>query len=85
MANALLDTVSVDIEAGNCVFRASGHSIKFDGFTVLYEEAKDSASEEEKENKILPPIEEGQLLRVKGLEGNQHFTCLRQDILRRLL
>lgn len=74
MANALLDTVSVDIEAGNCVFRASGHSIKFDGFTVLYEEAKDSASEEEKENKILPPIEEGQLLRVKGLEGNQHFT-----------
>lgn len=74
MANALLDTVSVDIEAGNCVFRASGHSIKFDGFTVLYEEAKDSASEEEKGNKILPPIEEGQLLRVKGLEGNQHFT-----------
>ena len=65
MANALLDTVSVDIEAGNCV-RASGHSTKFDGFTVLYEEAKDSASEEEKENKILPPIEEGQLLRVKS-------------------
>lgn len=74
MANALLDTVSVDIDVENCMFRASGHSVKFDGFTVLYEESKDSTSEEEKDNKILPPIEEGQILRVKDLKGNQHFT-----------
>ncbi len=74
MANALLDTVSADIEAANCMFRASGHSVKFDGFTVLYEEAKDSSSDEDKDNKILPPLEVENVLRMKSLDGNQHFT-----------
>ena len=37
MENALLDTMSVDIEADNCIFKASGYSVKFDGFTVLYD------------------------------------------------
>ena len=40
MANALLDTVSVSIEAEGCIFKASGYSVKFDGFTRLYEEKK---------------------------------------------
>lgn len=71
MANALLDTVSADIDANGCTFRASGYSIKFDGFTALYEESKDTAEED---NKVLPPIEEGQILKVKTLVGNQHFT-----------
>ncbi len=72
MANCQLDTVSTDIQAANCLFRASGFSVKFDGFTKLYEEAKDTASEEE--NKELPPIAEGDVLKVKSLDGNQHFT-----------
>ena len=62
MANALLDTVSVDIDVENCMFRASGHSVKFDGFTVLYEESKDSTSEEEKDNKILPQLKKDKYL-----------------------
>ncbi|MBE6848122.1 MAG: type I DNA topoisomerase [Ruminococcus sp.] len=72
MANAQHDTVSADIMAEDCLFRASGYRVKFDGFTKLYEEAKDTASEEE--NKELPPLEEGSVLKVKSLEGNQHFT-----------
>ncbi|MCQ2433721.1 MAG: type I DNA topoisomerase [Oscillospiraceae bacterium] len=72
MANCQLDTVSVDIAANNCLFRASGFSVKFDGFTKLYEEAKDTAAEED--NKELPPITEGDVLKVKSLDGNQHFT-----------
>ncbi len=72
MANCQLDTVSVDITAKHCLFRASGFSVKFDGFTKLYEEAKDTVSEED--NKELPPIEEGDPLKVKSLDGNQHFT-----------
>ncbi len=72
MANAQHDTVSADIMAEDCLFRASGYRVKFDGFTKLYEEAKDTASEEE--NKELPPLEEGNVLKVKALEGNQHFT-----------
>ena len=35
MAKCVLNTVSVDIEANGCIFRASGYSVKFDGFTVL--------------------------------------------------
>ena len=71
MANAQLNTVSVDITAGNCGFKASGYSVKFEGFTVLYEETKDADAED---NKVLPPLEQGDLLKVKSLDGNQHFT-----------
>ncbi len=69
MANALMDTVSVDIEANGCTFKASGFSVKFDGFTVLYEESKD-----DEENKVLPVINEGDVLKLKNIEGKQHFT-----------
>lgn len=71
MANALLDTVSVDIEADNCLFRASGYSVKFDGFTVLYVESSDT---EEESKKMLPPLETGNVVKLKSLDGNQHFT-----------
>ena len=71
MANALLDTVSVSIEAEGCIFKASGYSVKFDGFTKLYEESKDN---DEEEGGALPALEVGEKLKVKELTGNQHFT-----------
>ncbi|WP_124101205.1 type I DNA topoisomerase [Ruminococcus sp. Marseille-P6503] len=71
MSNCLMDTVSVDIDANGCGFKATGYSVKFDGFTALYEESKDD--EGEKKN-VLPPIKKGDVLKVKSLEGNQHFT-----------
>ena len=71
MANALLDTISADISADNCIFKASGYSVKFDGFTVLYEEKSES---EEENQKMLPPIAENDVLKVISLDGNQHFT-----------
>lgn len=71
MANALLDTVSVTIEAEGCTFKASGYSVKFDGFTKLYEEKKDS---DEENNKMLPPINKEDILKLKEILGNQHFT-----------
>lgn len=71
MSNCLMDTVSVDITANGCGFKATGYSVKFDGFTVLYEESKDEESE--KKN-VLPAISEGDTLKVQTLEGNQHFT-----------
>ncbi len=69
MANALMDTVSVDITANGCSFKATGYSVKFDGFTVLYEESKD-----DEENKVLPEINTGDVLKLKNIEGKQHFT-----------
>lgn len=71
MSNCLMDTVSVDISANGCGFKASGYSVKFDGFTVLYEEAKDEDTE--KKN-VLPVINKNDKLNLKSLEGNQHFT-----------
>ncbi|SDB12518.1 DNA topoisomerase-1 [Ruminococcaceae bacterium FB2012] len=71
MANCLMDTVSVDIDANGCGFKASGYSVKFDGYTVLYEEAKD---EDEEQKNVLPPIKKNDVLKLKSLEGNQHFT-----------
>ena len=71
MANALLDTASVTIEAEGCTFKASGYSVKFDGFTKLYEEKKDS---DEENNKMLPPIQKDDICKLKEILGNQHFT-----------
>ncbi|MDE5564634.1 MAG: topoisomerase DNA-binding C4 zinc finger domain-containing protein, partial [Oscillospiraceae bacterium] len=71
MANALLDTISVDIDADNCLFKASGYSVKFDGFTVLYEEKNEN---EEENQKMLPLLAVDDVLKVIDLAGNQHFT-----------
>ena len=71
MANAILNTVSVDITAGNCLFRSSGFTVKFDGFTILYEETKD---EDDEKSPALPPMEEGDVMTLKELSANQHFT-----------
>ena len=71
MANALLDTMSVDITAGAYTFRASGYHVKFDGFTVLYEESRDDEGEK---STALPPLEAGQVLTLLQVDGNQHFT-----------
>lgn len=75
MATALLDTVSVDIRAGEYLFKASGYTVKFDGYTVLYEESKEESAEgEEGSSGALPPLEKGDDLKLKSLEGTQHFT-----------
>lgn len=71
MQNAVMDTMSVDIEASGCLFKASGYSVKFDGFTKLYEESRDSDDEQ---GGALPKIEKGEKLKVKEVLGNQHFT-----------
>ncbi len=71
MADCLMDTVSVDIDAAGCGFRATGNSVKFDGFTVLYEEAKDDSGEK---SSMLPPIAKNDVLNVQSLDGTQHFT-----------
>ena len=67
MADALMDTVSVDIEADNCIFKATGSTVKFDGFTVLYDDAKGDKSE----NKNLPELEKGMEIKVKRHHGRQ--------------
>ncbi len=71
MKDAVYDVVSVSIDAGDCNFKASGISDKFKGFTLVYTESRDA--DEEKTNK-LPLLEEGEILGVSSVDGNQHFT-----------
>ena len=71
MADCIQDTVSASITVGDYLFRASGFRVSFDGFTALYEESTDDAKKKET---ALPPLEEGQTLKLKKLTADQKFT-----------
>jgi DNA topoisomerase-1 len=80
MEVAVFDTLSVEVTgtgASEYLLRASGSTVKFPGFMIVYEEAKDEdrAPEEEEENARIPAgIAEGQLQRLVRLLPEQHFT-----------
>lgn len=71
MAPCVQDTVNVDIAANDYLFKASGFSVRFDGFTVLYEEGKDEESDAEV---TLPEMQKNDILKLRELSQNQHFT-----------
>ncbi|MDF1495934.1 type I DNA topoisomerase [Caproiciproducens sp. CPB-2] len=71
MANCLQSTTQADIQAKDYIFKASGYTVTFDGFTVLYEEGRDEEAEREGS---LPVLEKDMLLKLKEIAGNQHFT-----------
>lgn len=68
MKPAVYDTVRVDIEQNDVMFRANGSQIKFKGYQIVYAESK-----KEKDN-MLPDLEEGDAIKLDSLEPNQHFT-----------
>ncbi|MDR0943200.1 MAG: type I DNA topoisomerase, partial [Ruminococcus sp.] len=70
MTPCTLDMVAADIDAGGVNFRATGFTVRFAGYTVLYQESKD-----EEESKSLPELHEGDKLKIKSLEPKQHFTA----------
>ncbi|MBO4854147.1 MAG: type I DNA topoisomerase [Oscillospiraceae bacterium] len=72
MANAVYDSVSVEVSAGEHTFRATAGTLKFAGYTAVYEESRD----EEKEEKELPlpELHEGESVELDGFEPLQHFT-----------
>ncbi len=72
MANAIYDSLSIDVENSGYIFRASHSSLKFSGFTAVYEEGRDE--DEEEHTSPLPDLKEGEPLTGKGLEKAQHFT-----------
>ena len=84
MSEALLDQTSVDIAAGiGFTFRAAGTVIRFAGFMKLYIEGVDDKSDDKEaaenksddnEERMLPPLAEGDPLITKELLPEQHFT-----------
>jgi DNA topoisomerase I len=81
MSAALYDTLSIEVNGvvpgHDYLFRASGSSIVFQGFLIVYEEARDEdqkLTEEEENTRIPPGLVEGQAQRLVRLIPEQHFT-----------
>ena len=72
MAAAVYDSVSIEVESAGYQFRANHSSIKFNGFTAVYEEGRDD--EEEAPQSPLPDLRVGEDLRLNDLISDQHFT-----------
>lgn len=72
MAPAVLDTVAVDLQHGDVLFRANGSQVKFAGFMKLYIEGTDDQTEET--TKLLPEMEIGDQVTSLEIEPKQHFT-----------
>jgi len=72
MSSAVLDTMSVDIPAGEVTFRAVGSKIRFPGFMKVYVEGNDDGTTED--NKFLPPLKTGDVLKKEAINPKQHFT-----------
>lgn len=71
MTDCLQNTQSVDITANDHLFKATGYKVHFPGFTVLYEEGSDDAKNNEG---ALPDMSKGDILKLKKIVPNQHFT-----------
>jgi DNA topoisomerase I len=80
MMPAVFDQTTIDVAArgqdgAEYLFRATGSVPKFDGFLKVYEEGKDQKDEEDEELKHrLPAVSEGERLKFRSIEPEQHFT-----------
>ena len=87
MASAEILTRTVEITAGDALFRASASEKKFPGFTIVYdrlskdviadsasEKTEEAESDEDEEAGNLPELKKGEELKLKELKPSQHFT-----------
>jgi DNA topoisomerase-1 len=80
MTPAVFDQTTIDVEAkgkdgATYLFRATGSVPKFDGFLRVYEEGKDQKDEDDEELKHkLPAVTDGETLRFRSIDPEQHFT-----------
>ena len=72
MANAVYDSISVEIGAGAHSFRCSASNLKFAGYTAVYEESRDD--EKEEKESPLPELAEGETVTLESFAPSQHFT-----------
>lgn len=73
MEEALLDTVTVEVENGGYVFRTSGYSVEFSGYMSVYR-TEDDREEDEEHLVTLPSVSEGEELVTEAIQKQQHFT-----------
>jgi len=75
MIHATIHTVGVDFAVGNGnILRSTGSTIVDPGFMAVYEEGVDDAKKAVGEDNRLPPMEEGDKVRLLKIRPEQHFT-----------
>ncbi|UWG98506.1 type I DNA topoisomerase [Dehalobacter sp. DCM] len=75
MSAAVYDTLTVDIQADNYLFRANASSVKFPGYLAVYEESLDEPEKQENpESSLKGNLEANQQLHLESLQERQHFT-----------
>lgn len=76
MESAVFDAVAVDIESTDkkIGFRATGQTLRFDGFLSVYREDRDDSTEDENGTRLLPPVAEKDPLGRGEIRTLQHFT-----------
>ncbi len=75
MKHATLHTVAADLGAGEGnIFRANGSTVADPGFMQVYLEGQDDAKPGNKDEKMLPPLKEGEQVDLLAIRTEQHFT-----------
>lgn len=75
MVHATLNTVAVDLGCGQGnTFRANGSTVVNPGFMSVYLEGKDDTAKTDKDENLLPPMEVGEVVELKAIRPEQHFT-----------
>ncbi|NMA68055.1 MAG: type I DNA topoisomerase [Desulfitobacterium sp.] len=72
MSAALLDTLTVEVEAGEYLFRANATSVRFPGYLAVYEDNQEN--EEKDEGTLVANIQPQEVLKLLNLQDKQHFT-----------
>ncbi len=74
MIHATIDTVSLDLDAKEGIFRATGSTIAIPGFMSVYLEGKDDTKADDDEGRLLPPLKKGDKVSLEQIRPEQHFT-----------
>lgn len=74
-SEAIYDTMSIDIESSGYIFKSSGKSLVFKGYTIVYDDYKEDGKEnDDGENARLPKLTQNQMLKLQNIKGEQKFT-----------
>ena len=75
MIHATYDTVAADLKCGDkSMFRANGSVVTDPGFMLVYQEGQDDKKADQDEDRLLPPLKEGEVVDLNDILCNQHFT-----------
>ena len=80
MSPAIIDTVVADFENRGHIFRATGNTVKFLGYTAIYTESVEVTATNEddqfnpEKNGILPALKKDEQFNTQNVEAAQHFT-----------